>query len=191
MKVGPPALDKSTSSTNRGGLSVFYRLPRSFTPSGVHSSTSAWSFVAFAEAFDKQGEEAQQNAIFGWAQGSPESARYTAGARRKVLAEAGARLIFVPSQPAGTKSGESSKENKPSLEEWWAREDANLQPEGMSHLRWVRRLLSDGLSMPALHRSAQNKVKPLSASSSVAPCPNVSRPHRSSSVTQIVGRNAG
>lgn len=95
MNLGPPALDKSTSSTKRGGLSVFYRPPRSFTPSGVHSSTSAWSFIAFA-SLRQAGEEAQLNAIFGWAQGSRESARYTAGARRKVLAEAGARLIFVP-----------------------------------------------------------------------------------------------
>src|SRR6476620_12015324 len=65
-----------------------------------------------SQAFDKQGEEAQQNAIFGWAQGSRESARYTAGARRKVREEAGDSLIFVQSHPAGTHSGERSKENK-------------------------------------------------------------------------------
>ena len=85
--------------------------------------------------------EAQLNAIFGWAQGSRESARYTAAARRKVLAEAGARLIFVPSKPAGTKRGESSKENKPPLEGWWAREGSNLQPDGYEPHKSISRYL--------------------------------------------------
>ena len=93
-------------------------------PGSAHGLRKAGATLAAEGGTSK----AQLNAIFGWAHGSHESARYIEAANRKKLA-AGWN-ISVPPKGTGTKRLEMTSEINVEEAEWWALEGSNLQPDG-------------------------------------------------------------
>jgi integrase len=104
------ATEKGTAFGSKESFGTWFK--KACKAAGVPGSAHGLRKAGAVRAAEAGATEAQLNALFGWREGSRESATYTRKARRSVLAKESAKLLMIPPAPLGGAGKSPSKSLK-------------------------------------------------------------------------------